>query len=103
MSTPDRNTKAVAPMCHRPDCGVRHWASQPHLNETAPGEAYVSHDQPKRSTSEPDPKAHLSQIEGCVCLKPKCGHKWVPRNILKRPKYCPKCKTRTWDREPVIT
>ncbi|MGI5964990.1 MAG: hypothetical protein ACOX8L_03970 [Candidatus Methanomethylophilaceae archaeon] len=33
----------------------------------------------------------------CVCLI--CGHSWIPRRG-KKPKSCPKCRTRKWDSPP---
>lgn len=27
----------------------------------------------------------------------RCGHQWVPRNVAKEPKVCPRCKSPYWD------
>ncbi len=27
----------------------------------------------------------------------RCNHEWVPHNIEKKPKVCPKCKSPYWD------
>jgi transcription initiation factor IIE alpha subunit len=37
---------------------------------------------------------------GYVCER--CNHKWVPRDQVKRPAVCPKCKSPHWDRERAI-
>lgn len=33
-----------------------------------------------------------------TCLRPLCGHVWMPNNPELRPKACPKCKSYYWDR-----
>lgn len=27
----------------------------------------------------------------------RCGHEWVPRDTLKEPRVCPKCKSPYWN------
>jgi len=27
----------------------------------------------------------------------RCGHEWIPRNIKREPKVCPKCKSPYWN------
>jgi len=36
-------------------------------------------------------------MKKCKCKK--CGYEWESR--VKKPKACPECKTRTWDKEKV--
>lgn len=31
---------------------------------------------------------------GCRC---RCGHEWLPREKLEKPRVCPKCKSANWD------
>jgi len=35
-------------------------------------------------------------MDNLCCLK--CGHNWTPR-IKNKPRSCPNCKSRTWDRK----
>jgi len=41
-----------------------------------------------------DIKTGMVLLSGCRC---RCGHEWLPRNKLERPKVCPKCKSPNWD------
>ena len=36
------------------------------------------------------------KIDGFQCER--CEHRWVPENIDKPPRVCPKCKSPYWDR-----
>lgn len=27
----------------------------------------------------------------------RCGHEWIPRDLKRRPRVCPKCKSPYWD------
>ncbi len=33
------------------------------------------------------------------CLRLKCGHTWWPRNPDVKPRMCPACKSRLWDKK----
>ena len=35
------------------------------------------------------------ELDQCECQK--CGYKWTPRK--KKPKSCPECKSRDWDKD----
>lgn len=39
------------------------------------------------------------EVEGFRCER--CGHMWVPRNIVDIPRVCPKCKSPYWDRKKI--
>ena len=34
-------------------------------------------------------------VEGYRCER--CGHEWVPMDMEKKPRVCPKCKSPYWD------
>jgi predicted Zn-ribbon and HTH transcriptional regulator len=36
-------------------------------------------------------------IEEIMCECQKCGYRWIPR-ILEKPKSCPRCKNRNWEK-----
>jgi len=36
------------------------------------------------------------KIDGFRCER--CGHEWVPADINKPPRVCPKCKSPYWER-----
>jgi len=38
-------------------------------------------------------------MKKCLCLRPRCGHTWVPR-IETEPRECPKCKSPRWNEAP---
>jgi hypothetical protein len=38
----------------------------------------------------------LIQLWGYRCQR--CGHEWVPKNKVQKPRVCPKCKNPYWDR-----
>jgi predicted Zn-ribbon and HTH transcriptional regulator len=42
------------------------------------------------------------KMKGFRCER--CGHEWVPKDISKEPRVCPKCKSPYWNaprRKPV--
>lgn len=43
---------------------------------------------------------HKIKLPKLKCLRPNCGHEWIPRSE-ERPKVCPKCKSRVWDKPKV--
>jgi DNA-directed RNA polymerase subunit RPC12/RpoP len=40
------------------------------------------------------------QVISYVCER--CEHKWVSRDLVKRPAVCPKCKSPYWNREQAV-
>ena len=42
-------------------------------------------------------KIGIVMLNGCRC---RCGHEWLPRKKLEKPRVCPKCKSPNWDRFP---
>lgn len=36
------------------------------------------------------------KVKGFRCER--CGHEWVPKDITKEPRVCPKCKSPYWNR-----
>ncbi len=41
--------------------------------------------------------AESTAVSELVCLRPRCGHRWMPRSA-KLPKVCPKCKSYDWNK-----
>jgi predicted Zn-ribbon and HTH transcriptional regulator len=35
-------------------------------------------------------------VDGFKCER--CRHEWIPRNIIDKPRVCPKCKSPYWDK-----
>lgn len=48
---------------------------------------------PKKEAVEE--KVWLDAEGYCVCLKPKCHHRWKPQGD-KKPMVCPRCKSYKW-------
>ena len=49
------------------------------------------------------PSATYKSKDGIV-IKPfeckRCSHTWYPRQFDRKPRMCPNCKTRLWDKAP---
>ena len=86
-------TPVMPPFCSL--CQVRHWIRQGHISEVKADQPHISRER-VISTAEGPPPAQLTKVDGCRCLKKKCGHTWVPRDMENLPQYCPKCKSATW-------
>ncbi len=96
MTLLNKNSNPKAPMC--PLCDVRHWLQQNCIGTGGLGQPTVKRDRiPSTAMAQGDDQFMVT-IKGCRCRKKKCGHEWTPRDTEKKPGYCPKCKSRTWDR-----
>jgi len=109
MTTKESRLARMKPICDI--CGATHWPREPHVlpgtkraiatrRASAEPETATRPASPDATRVTPDAclgRSHVlpgkAWIEGWRC---HCGHEWPSKG--DRPRQCPKCKSRTWDR-----